>query len=314
MNIPDNRNLSDQEELLSSANASFARGSVGAILTDIIERAMAFSVLVRVGFVLLLMAFVAGLDLTTGVEISFSIFYLLPVVCAGALISRRAGFFIALACSILWGYLEIAQGPAYSAAWIPYWNALVRLGFFILVNELVSALRQAYLRERALSRTDGLTGIANTRVFEEHTERTIALSRRNGLPFTIAYVDLDKFKQVNDQYGHSEGDRLLQAVTRHIGFCLRKTDTLARLGGDEFGILLPDTGAEQATTLLERIESVLADEVGNRWPVGATIGAVTFTDPPDNVDYAVFLADALMYKGKSEGRGRILQSSWPVYE
>ena len=264
MNIPGSEHHVVQDEQLSGVHAPFPKGSVSAILSNFVERVMGFPPIVRLGIVLLLLVFVAILDFTTGVEVSFSIFYLLPVVCAGAVISKEAGFLVAIASSILWGYLEIAHGPPYTASWIPFWNALVRLGFFLLVNELVSALRQAYLRERALSRTDGLTGIANTRVFEEHVERTIALSRRNGLPFTIAYVDLDKFKQVNDQYGHSEGDRLLQAVAQHIGSCLRKTDTLSRLGGDEFGILLPDTGDEQAGTLLERIESVLADE---RWEI-----------------------------------------------
>ncbi len=291
----------------------FEQGIVSALLSNGVERAMSFPPAMRLMLILLLLVLVAALDASTGVEISFSIFYLLPVVCAGAIISRQMGQFVAIVSAITWGYFEI-KGQAYSASWIPFWNAFVRFGFFILVNELVTSLRQAYLRERELSRTDGLTGIANTRVFEEHTEHTISLSHRNGLPFTIAYIDLDRFKQVNDQYGHSEGDRLLRAVAHYIGSCLRKTDTLARLGGDEFGILLPDTGAEQAGVLLQRIESVLASQVGSQWPVGATIGAVTFTDPPDNFNYAIFQADALMYKGKSEGRGRILQTTWPVYE
>ena len=291
----------------------FAKGSFGELLTRWVENAMALPPMMRLGLVLLLLLSIVVLDKTTGDELSFSIFYLLPVICASALVSRQMGQLLAVISAIAWGYLEIV-GHEYSTVWIGMWNTVVRLGFFMLINELITALRQAYLRERELSRTDGLTGIANTRVFDEHAERTISLSRRNGLPFTIAYVDLDKFKQVNDQFGHEEGDHLLRTVAHHIDSCLRKTDTLARLGGDEFGILLPDTGLEQATTLLERIESVLASEVGSRWPVGATIGAVTFTDPPDNVNYAVFQADALMYKGKSEGRGRILQSSWPVYE
>lgn len=293
--------------------APILAGKKGAAFAQTLETLNALSIHARLGLVFVALAFVVLLDTATGSEISFSIFYLAPVAFAAGLISRRAGQFVAIVCAAVWGYLEINNGQAYSALWIPYWNALVRLGFFLLVNELLSALRHAYLRERLLSRTDGLTGIANTRVFGEDAERTISLSRRNGLPFTIAYIDLDQFKQVNDQFGHSEGDKLLRAVAIHIGDCLRKTDTLARLGGDEFGILLPDTGEEQAGILLERIATTLSQQVGNRWPVGATIGAVTFTDPPDNIDYAVFQADALMYKGKSEGRGRILQTSWPEY-
>lgn len=311
--MPENPNSREGNGKNADAYPPVEKGSAGVLISSFVERAMVFHPAMRLALILLLLAVVAVLDTITGVEISFSIFYLLPVVCAGALISREMGQLVAVMSAFVWCYFEI-KGQTYSASWIPVWNAFVRFGFFILVNELVAALRQVYLRERELSRTDGLTGIANTRVFEEHAERMILLSRRNGLPFTIAYIDLDQFKEVNDRFGHSEGDRLLRAVAHHIGSCLRKTDILARLGGDEFGILLPDTGMEQAGILLQRIESVLSSEVGSQWPVGATIGAVTFTDPPDNVNYAVYQADALMYKGKSEGRGRILQSSWPVYE
>lgn len=275
------------------------------------ERLFNLSPLAHETVAVVLLVLVALTDTFKGPELSFSIFYLVPTLYAGGLISPRAGRIYAVVCAAVWGYLDIVNGRPYSAMWIPCWNAAVRLGFFLLINELVIALRHAYLRERRLSRTDGLTGIANARVFREYAERTIALSRRNGLPFTIAYIDLDQFKQVNDAFGHSEGDKLLIMVARLIGERLRATDTVARLGGDEFAILLPDTGNEQALVLLERIEERIKREVSGRWPVGATIGAVTFTDSPENVDYAIFLADTLMYKGKDQGRGRIVQTTWP---
>ena len=268
---------------------------------------------VKIGLVLAAWLFVAVVDTVTGPNLCISIFYLIPIIFAGGFISRHTGLFVAAASVMAWGYLEVSQGQPYEVFWIFYWNIAARLVSFLLINELVSALVYAYSRERTLSRTDGLTGIANARVFEEHAERTLSLSRRNGLPFTIAYIDLDHFKQINDEFGHAEGDRLLRTVALHIGVCLRKTDTLSRLGGDEFGILLPDTGEEQAGVLLGRIKDSLASKEEGRRSVSTTIGAVTFSDPPDNVDYAVFLADALMYKGKAEGRGCILQSRWPEY-
>jgi diguanylate cyclase (GGDEF)-like protein len=251
------------------------------------------------------------LDLLTGAELSFSIFYLIPVSFAAAFLSRRAGWALAVLSAGVWGLLEATTGRGLSAAWILYWNTTVRLGFFVLVTELIVRLLGAHERERALSRTDSLTGIANARVFREDVARAIDQSRRAGRPFTVTYIDLDRFKQVNDSLGHSEGDRVLRAVAELIVSGVRTTDVVARLGGDEFGILMPETESEQAQVTLERIAVRLERDIHRRWAVGATFGAVTFTEPPEDVDCAMRQSDALMYRGKDEGRGRILRSTWP---
>ena len=297
---------------------SAPRHATGGVVGHRGEWLSALPLGLRVLLSVVLVAFVAVLDAATGSEVSFSIFYLVPVVFAGTFVSRRAGLVVAILSAVTWGYLEIKAGGAYSAAWIPYWNSATRLGFFVLVNELMVRLRQAraheralYAHERALARQDSLTGMANSRVFEEYAGQIIALSRRSGRPFTIAYVDLDRFKQVNDEFGHSEGDTVLQVVSTLIRHGLRSTDMVARVGGDEFGILMPDTEAEQGRVTLERIVAAIAEGAGNRWDVGVTVGAVTFTEPPADVEYAVRQADALMYQGKAAGRGRVLQTTWP---
>ncbi len=272
---------------------------------------LATSVAVRLALSAILLVLVALLDIATGNEISFAIFYLFPVTFAVAFISRRAGFVLSLVSAATWGYVEVATGRGYSAAWIPYWNSAVRLGFFLIVNELVDHLRRAHAVQRSLAREDSLTRIANMRVFQEHAQRAIALCRRSKRVFTVAYIDLDEFKRVNDKFGHSEGDALLQTVAQHIVQSSRSTDVAARLGGDEFGILMPDTNSAQARIGLDRIAAAITGGIGDRWAVKATIGAVTFTEPPEDVDHAVREADALMYRGKTEGRGRILQADWP---
>ncbi len=188
----------------------------------------------------------------------------------------------------------------------------MRLTFFLAINELVHSVRKAHERERTLSRTDSLTGIANGRVFAERVRQEIAKSDRDGRPFTIAYADLDRFKQVNDTYGHSEGDRLLRAVAETISRELRAVDLVARLGGDEFGLLLTATDADGARVTLARIAQALGREAGERWGVGATFGAVTFVEPPADADTAVRAADDLMYRGKSRERGTILDMTWPA--
>ncbi len=109
----------------------------------------------------------------------------------------------------------------------------------------------------------------------------------------------------------TRGRQLLRAVATIIAGSVRETDIVARLGGDEFGILMPDTNAEQGRVTLDRIAAAVASEVTDRWMVGDTKGAVSFTEPPEGVDSAVRQADALMYQGKAEGRGRIVQATWP---
>jgi diguanylate cyclase (GGDEF)-like protein len=287
-----------------------SRYGVGGAVSRWAEDILAMPVAARFALALASMAVVAVLDAVTGTEISFSVFYLVPVAFAGAFVSRRAGWAVALMSAVVWGYLDAVSGHGYSAAWILYWNGGVRLAFFLIVNELISMLRsvQAHLHE--LSRTDSLTRLANARVFQEHAERVIALSRRSGKPFTITYVDLDRFKKVNDEYGHSEGDRLLRAVAAHIEGALRATDVVARLGGDEFGILMPETGEAEAGKSLQRVSDAIASDFEGHEAVGATFGAITFDSPPDDYDSAVRQADALMYRGKEQGGGRIVQASW----
>ncbi|MCG2806865.1 MAG: GGDEF domain-containing protein [Coriobacteriia bacterium] len=298
--------------MLKTDAGAMPRDGAGGIVSVWGDRLMSSSLTVRTLFCAALLVLVAALDTSTGSEISFSIFYLVPVSFAGAYISRRAGVILAVASAAVWGYLEFTTGRGYSAAWIPYWNTAVRLGFFLLVNELIERLRRAHATQRALAREDSLTGIANARVFEEYAQRTLLASRRNGRPFTLAYVDLDRFKHVNDEFGHSEGDKLLRVVATLIADGVRSTDVVARLGGDEFGILMPDTEAEPARMTLDRIAVALHDAVGTRWAVGATVGAVTFTRSPKDVDSAVHQADELMYRGKAQGRGRIIHETWPA--
>jgi len=266
-------------------------------------------------FALGLLAIVGLLDAVTGSELSISVFYLVPVLFADAALSRADGRALALLGAATWGVAEVLGGRAYSAAWVPVWNSGVRLVFFLLVNELADANRVAHGRDRALARTDSLTGVANGRTFTERVELAIAGTRRHGRPFTIAYVDLDRFKQVNDRFGHAAGDRLLRAVAATIDANIRATDLAARLGGDEFGVLLVDTDAGEAERLLGRLSTSLATNLrtvlGEDSGAAATFGSVTFREAPASVDAAIHEADSLMYTGKQDGGARIVQATWP---
>jgi diguanylate cyclase (GGDEF)-like protein len=133
-------------------------------------------------------------------------------------------------------------------------------------------------------------------------------ARRAKQPLTIAYLDLDNFKKVNDTAGHHEGDRVLIATASALAQNIRATDFVARMGGDEFAILFPDTSPEVARTVINKLDNrlkLLARE--SHWPVGFSIGMTTFLTPPPSIDHMIKKADTLMYKVKTQTKQKIHQ-------
>ncbi|HRI52198.1 MAG TPA: GGDEF domain-containing protein [Pseudomonadota bacterium] len=124
-------------------------------------------------------------------------------------------------------------------------------------------MRAAYERERRLALTDPLTGASNRRFFVEFAQREIERLRRYGLPFSLCYLDLDNFKDVNDQYGHSTGDDLLRQLVQALASQVRASDLVARMGGDEFALLLPQTDAAGALAAVSKLRDAI-DETMNR--------------------------------------------------
>jgi diguanylate cyclase (GGDEF)-like protein len=162
------------------------------------------------------------------------------------------------------------------------------------------------LQERELARTDYLTGAVNGRSFAELAEAEINRARRNEHPFSVAFMDVDDFKLVNDREGHSAGDRLLQLVSDTIRHNVRNVDTVARLGGDEFAVLMPETGDDAAQVVIRRVRRELLDVVKRRgWPVTFSVGVVTWDIPPTSVDDVLRAADDLMYTAKRLGKNTV---------
>jgi diguanylate cyclase (GGDEF)-like protein len=255
---------------------------------------------------LLLVLFLGVLDVLTGPEISFSVFYLFPILAAAWLLGRWAGAFTSVLSAVTWRLADSLAGQTYSHPLIPYWNMLVRLSFFLIVAFLLSELRVRLRRETDSARRDPLTGIANRRHFYEMAQLQIARANRYAEPFTVAYIDIDGFKAVNDRFGHASGDELLSLAASTIQENLRTTDVAARMGGDEFAVLLAHTEKEAAEEALLRLNSLLCDLVeGRPWPVSFSIGAVTFLQPPSSVDAVIRAADDLMYEAKRGGKGVI---------
>ena len=161
--------------------------------------------------------------------------------------------------------------------------------------------------ETRLSRTDNLTGLLNVRGFTEQAEKLFILAARHKRPVTLAYIDLDNFKQVNDKLGHSEGDKALRVVSEQFLSSLRATDVAGRFGGDEFAILLPETDEVGAKSIFNKLRSELIQETQkHNWPIGFSMGVVSFDSPAFHLDEAIRIADSLMYQVKSSGKNHIV--------
>lgn len=173
-------------------------------------------------------------------------------------------------------------------------------------RRLEAELEAALAREKSISRTDPLTGAANRRRFTEHLQDESERSKRYNHPFSIAYLDLDHFKQVNDGLGHAIGDRLLVRVVETLKALSRSSDTVARVGGDEFAVLLPEADSAAARGAVEKFRSTLLAEMrSNDWPVTFSIGVITCITPPHNAQVLIEAADRLMYAVKEGGRDAV---------
>jgi diguanylate cyclase (GGDEF)-like protein len=245
-------------------------------------------------------------DHWSGGELSFSIFYLAPLLLLAWYARPAETYGCALLAALVWMVAEITD-RSYQQPLVPYWNMLVRLGFFLLVGNLVLRVKGLLARQRSLAETDSLTGLLNARIFYRRLEDEARRAVRYRRPFTLACLDLDNFKRINDTQGHATGDRLLQTVGGELQRLLRNTDTAARLGGDEFALLLPETGYAEAGEALRKVRRELLTAMHDQeWAVTCSIGAVTFTRVENDLAAMVGAADDLMYQAKRAGKDRLL--------
>jgi diguanylate cyclase (GGDEF)-like protein len=259
---------------------------------------------VMMGFILIVG--LGLLDFITGYEISFSLFYLLPISLVVWFAGKRFGIAASIVSAAVWLLADVLSGNHYSHAIIYFWNSAIRFGFFIIVTLLLTELKTALEHEKNLSRTDRLTGAMSMDFFYNLLQAEIYRFQRYKHTFTVAYVDLDNFKAVNDEFGHSVGDTVLRTVVNHVRNGLRKTDIVARLGGDEFAILLPETDQITAQVAMSKIQqSLLSEMKKSNWPETFSIGAITINASPGTANELIKLADNLMYTVKSNGKNAI---------
>lgn len=195
--------------------------------------------------------------------------------------------------------------PDGSVVWVNLTVAMVRTDrgdpdFFVSVIEDMSDIRQAH----AAATLDPVTNLLNRRGFVTQSEQAIARAARSGDMISIAYIDLDGFKRINDAYGHRAGDTCLAEVARTIQNSARSGDIVGRLGGDEFAMLMPHLSADHAGGAMERVRAGLVG-LGRRqrWPISGSFGVISLV-PDDGTDVETLIAqaDEAMFRAKRAGK------------
>src|SRR4051812_43526997 len=193
---------------------------------------------------IMLLLLVAALDYATGQRLRLTELYLIPLLVLTWTIGRLFGVLMSIVACTSWAYVQTLDGRYVSEPALAYWEWVPVLLAFIVMVIAVTELRKALDDAHFQSRRDVLTGLVNKGGFYQVVSAEIEVCRRYKRTLSIAYIDCDNFKQVNDRFGHHVGDNLLRTISKTMQRKLRGSDLPGRLGGDEFAVMLPETNAE----------------------------------------------------------------------
>jgi diguanylate cyclase (GGDEF)-like protein len=231
--------------------------------------------------------------------------YRLPVL----LLSVHAAFFVVRIA--LAGALPLPADPGGASRWVADSHHVVFFAFFMAY--LLGAWQECGWFSVQASLTDSLTGAGNRRAFFERGETLLHRSAFEGRPAALLLFDLDRFKDINDTFGHHVGDRVLKAFCGAATDALRSDDLFGRVGGEEFASLLPCTSLDEGLAIAERIRSNFAastPEVGaNMLAATVSVGLAMSINPRRNLADIFEAADRALYRAKANGRNRVEHAS-----
>ena len=204
--------------------------------------------------------------------------------------------------------IRVGESLRRYVAWFVAGSIAALAGLFLAFRRAQKREREALRRIEWLAHFDSVTALPNRALLSDRLAQETARGRRGGERFALLLFDLDGFKDVNDTWGHAAGDRVLAMVADRARDSVRASDTLGRLGGDEFMAILPQTAAEGALAVAEKLRACLGEPYGldaAQARVGVSIGVAIFPAHGDDPESLLRAADGALYRAKREGKGRV---------
>lgn len=182
---------------------------------------------------------------------------------------------------------------------------IIPLVLTVLSAVLLTKLKSSYSRLEKLVGTDPLTGLCNRRSLENNISMCIENYKRYGVKFSVLMFDIDNFKNINDTYGHQQGDSILVEISDILKASSRITDCCARWGGEEFIILLPNSDINGALTKAENLRALIESKVSSPSRITCSFGVSDFYKGDDSIDNIIMRADQALYQAKYMGKNRV---------
>lgn len=247
----------------------------------------------------------------TDAEFALASAAIIPVYLVAWAGGFRHGLAAAILAAMMWFVSGLLGTPAHAARWFLLLNGSTRFLTYLLVVYLTARVRALLLHEAESARREPLTGLLNRHAFQEIGHGEVLRASRYHHPLAVVFVDLDRFKQLNDSHGHEAGDRALRAVGRALSGALRSTDFVARLGGDEFGIILPEIDQIGAAATGDKLAAQVAAALSEFAPVSASIGMAWFERAGTDFEGLLKEADSVMYRIKRARAGGVQVQHFP---
>lgn len=246
-------------------------------------------------------AFIFALDLTTGEEIKLHVLYVFPLAVVATYCQRLTAALVALVVTTLLQIITYSHQVVSVPSFIT--DIGVAAAASALVVYLARAARSRYLAALNEAQTDPLTGLPNRRAVLSRVDWELLRQKRYGGALSLALLDLDGFKTLNDTRGHHAGDEALQLVADVLRQCTRDSDAIGRIGGDEFIIVLPNMQADDCRRKSRELGETIARRMqAAGFALTASVGWKTFGAPPASTAQALRTVDDLMYQAKAQGR------------
>lgn len=249
---------------------------------------------------------IAVLDHVVGDEYALAFLYV-PIICFLTIrVSLNAALYTSIVCAVFWLADDIVFESTANPSAGEVVTAMIHFLCFAVIATFLLRLTQALEKEKQFARYDYLTGLPNMHAFHEQANKLLQGQPPGIVPTSIAFIDCDNFKTVNDTLGHHEGDNLLKVVGQVLKTSTRDSDCTSRYGGDEFIILFSNTDQEIALKRLTQIKQSLDQSMlEHSWPVTFSMGIATFIGPADSIENAIHQADQIMYELKRQSKNGI---------